>query len=68
MSTVHQRSEILHSAVGVWILEQHTAHILPTEVHLMRQLQHCLHPDVAVSQQSQSRAPNSEDAAFGTQF
>lgn len=35
---IYKRSEVFHSAISVWILKQHTAHILSTEVHLMRQL------------------------------
>lgn len=49
MSPVHQGGEVLHPAISVGILEEHTSHILPTEVHLMRQLQHRLHSDVAAS-------------------
>lgn len=49
VGAVHQSSEVLHPAIGVWVLEEHTAHILPAEVHLMRQLQHRLHPNVAVT-------------------
>lgn len=50
--TVNQSGEVLHPAIGVWILEEHSAHILPTEVHLMRQLQHCFHSNVAATEAS----------------
>jgi len=47
VGAVHQRGEVLYPAVGVRVLEQNAAHVLPTEVHLMGQLQNGLHPDVA---------------------
>lgn len=50
--TVHKCSEVFHPAISVWILEKHAAHILPTKVHLMRQLQYCFHPNVAATEQS----------------
>ncbi|TNN44071.1 hypothetical protein EYF80_045728 [Liparis tanakae] len=46
---VHEGREVFHPAVGVWVLEEHPAHIFPGEVHLMRKLQHRLHPDVAAT-------------------
>lgn len=50
--TVNQGGEVLHPAISVWILEEHSAHILPTEVHLMRLLQHCFHSNVAATEAS----------------
>lgn len=46
---VYEGCEVFHPAISVRILEEHTAHILPSEVHLMRQLQHGFHPDVAAT-------------------
>ena len=47
VGAVHQGAEVLHPAVRVRVLEQDPAHVLPTEVHLVRQLEHGLHADVA---------------------
>ena len=47
VGAVHQGAEVLHPAIRVWVLEQDPAHVLPTEVHLVGQLEHGLHPDVA---------------------
>lgn len=49
MSPVHKSSEVFHPTISVWVLEEHTAHIFPTEVHLMRQFQLCFHTNVAVT-------------------
>lgn len=46
VSPINKCSEIFHSAFSVWILEEHTANILPTEVHLMRKLENSLHTNV----------------------
>lgn len=47
---VYESSEVLHPPVSVWILEEDATHILPTEVHVMGQLQHSFHPNVAAKQ------------------
>lgn len=47
VSPVHQSGEVLHPTVSVRVLEEHARHIFPTEVHLMGQLQHRLHSNVA---------------------
>lgn len=46
MSPVNQYGEIFHSAFSIGILEEHTANIISTEVHLMRELENGLHADV----------------------
>lgn len=52
---VHKSCEVFHPAISVWILEEHAAHILPTEVHLMRQFQHRFHSDVAATKRWKPR-------------
>lgn len=46
MCPIHKFGEVFHPAFSVRVLEEHPTHILSTEVHLMRQLQHSLHSDV----------------------
>lgn len=48
VSLINKCSEIFHPALCVWILEEHTANILPTEVHLMRKLENGLHANVTM--------------------
>lgn len=49
---VHQSSEVFHPAVSVRILDEYASHVLPAEVHLMRQLQHGFHADITARQVS----------------
>lgn len=46
VSPINKCREIFHSAFSIWILEEHTANILPTEIHLMRKLENSLHTNV----------------------
>lgn len=50
MRPVNQSGEVLHPPVSVWILEEHAAHVLPTEVHLMRQFQYRFNTNVAAAE------------------
>lgn len=52
MCPVYKCSEVLHPAISVWVLKEHAAHIIPIEVHLMRQLQHSFHSNVAIKKNS----------------
>jgi len=49
VSLINKCCEIFHPALSVWILEEHTANILPTEVHLMRKLENSLHTNVTMA-------------------
>lgn len=53
MSPIHKFREVFHPAFSVRVLEENATHILSTEVHLMGQLQHSLHPDVATNYKGQ---------------
>lgn len=59
MGPIHKFREVFHPAFSVRVLEEHPTNILSIEVHLMWQLQHSLHPDVATNDKRSQMTINS---------